>query len=103
MWAARGLRFCAALRLFRRPADFLNLGIEAPPDRSRRGHAGGLHRPPRALAGSPTAAPAGAEALLRKRRERSRRRNRDQLGDERTLEELDERLSSAVGRAPAAF
>src|SRR5438270_4133612 len=103
MSVARGLRFCADLRLFCRSADFVDLGVQAAPNRSRRCDTGGLDRAPGTLARRSAAASAGTEALLGERGQRGRSRDGDQLGDEWALEELDEGLARGIRGAPAPF
>src|SRR5881409_515035 len=96
MSAALGLRFCAALRRLGGAADFLDLVAKTPAHGSRGGGASRFDGAARALAGRSAASGAAAEAVLRERRQRRRCRDRDELGGERALKELDERVPGGV-------
>jgi hypothetical protein len=93
-----GLRFCAALSAF---APCLISSISVP---SRRPTAAAAALPasltalPARLPARPAAA--AGEAMLGERGERRRRRDRDQLGDQRALQQLDERLAALSDRPP---
>src|SRR5689334_17395718 len=96
----RGLRFCGALSGL---LDLVELVREPASDRRRRSFAGFLH----GLAGPfATAGVAAGEAVLGKRSERRRRRHRDQFGDQRALQQLDEGVAgvepTALPARPAA-
>lgn len=91
-----GLRFCAALSGFPDLVDFI---AETAPDRLRGRLARFLDGFARALA---TTAGAGSEAVLGKGREGRCRRDRDELRDQRTLEQLDEGVAHIFVGARAA-
>lgn len=90
----RGLPFCAALSGFRRLSNLIDLVAKPASDRRCGGLAGLLYRLARAL--SAAVAPATGEAMLGKRGQSSGRRDRDQLSDKRTLQQLDECVAHIV-------
>src|SRR3569623_2747823 len=99
--AAPGLRFCAGLSL-RRLADFFEFVAETTADRRCRSLASFLHGLAGALAARVIIAAAAAEAMLGKRCQSSSGRDREQLGDQWALEQLDEGVAGASARRVAA-
>src|SRR5437660_906423 len=96
--AARNLRFCAALRGFRRFPDFVDFVAETTANGRGGRLAGLLHRLAGALSASATAA---GKSVLRERGERRGGGDRDELRDERALQQLDEGLTH-IGIARAS-
>src|SRR4051812_5900136 len=100
MSAVPGLRFCAALSGLRRFLDFVDLNGQPAADGSSSGGACRLHRPAGTLASGSATTTSIAESLLGKRSERSRCGHCDQVGDERTLKQLDESVAGIAAVPP---
>src|SRR5436309_2853635 len=100
MSAARGLRFCAALRGSRRFLDLVDFVAKAPPDGRGGRLASFFDGLSRALATRP--ASTRCESVFSERRECGGCGYGNQLGYQRALQQLYEHFASVRARLPAA-